>query len=67
MRRLAVLVSVMAWLTASSAFGGPRVQVGDKAPEVSAPSWLNLPKGMKAVSSNALKGKVLFVEFWATW
>ena len=67
MKRLGVLLSAVLWLATSPAFAGPQVKVGDKVPEISAPSWLNLPKGLKAVSSDALKGKVLFVEFWATW
>lgn len=54
-------------LTTSPALAGPGVKVGDKAPEISAPSWINLPKGLKTVTPETLKGKVLFVEFWATW
>jgi hypothetical protein len=51
----------------SPVFAGPGVEVGSKAPDVSAPAWLNLPKGMKKVTSSDFRGKVLMIEFWATW
>jgi len=37
--------------------------VGKSAPEIAASEWLN----SKPMSLKALKGKVVVVEFWATW
>jgi hypothetical protein len=67
MRRAAILIALGVLQATSPVLAGPGVKVGEKAPEVSAPSWLNLPKGLTTISSEELKGKVLFVEFWATW
>ena len=60
MRRL-LLVTLMLGLLAPGAFA---LSVGDKAPDISAASWLNADQG---VSLASLKGKVAVVEFWATW
>jgi peroxiredoxin len=38
------------------------LQVGDKAPEFS----LNDPTG-KVISLSSLKGKIVLVDFWASW
>ncbi len=43
------------------------VKVGDKAPEIVAGSWYNLPKQVKRLTSDHLKGQIVMVEFWATW
>lgn len=40
------------------------VEVGQPAPEISADKWLNAPD---KVSLEALRGKIVVVEFWATW
>ena len=64
--RAASIVS-MILLAASPALAGPEPIVGTKAPEISAPSWINLPASMKKITSEGLKGKVVLVEFWATW
>ncbi len=43
---------------------GPRIaQVGQPAPEISAQDWLNTTP----LTLAGLKGKVVVVEFWATW
>jgi len=41
--------------------------VGDKAPKIAAGGWLNLPEGLKTLALDDLKGRVVMVEFWATW
>jgi hypothetical protein len=38
--------------------------VGQKAPEFTVQRWINPPEGNNAED---LRGKVLLVEFWATW
>lgn len=38
--------------------------VGSMAPEIEAKEWFNQPPG---TSLAELRGKVVFVEFWATW
>jgi len=40
------------------------VEVGQAAPEISAKAWMNAPG---KVSLAALRGKIVVVEFWATW
>lgn len=39
-------------------------EVGEAAPEISAGAWINLKKPLTLAS---LRGKVVLVEFWATW
>lgn len=43
------------------------LQVGDRAPGLSAGKWFNLPKGVKQLQRKHLQGQVVVVEFWATW
>lgn len=52
-------------LACSPAWAAP--DVGDKAPGIKAASWMNLPEGLKSISPGDLKGRVVMVEFWATW
>lgn len=40
------------------------VSLGDPAPEVNAVEWINTPR---EVSLADLRGKIVVVEFWATW
>jgi len=67
MRNTVPFMAGLLVLAATPLLAGPGANVGDKAPTLSAPSWLNLPKGMKKLSSADLKGRVLYVDFWATW
>jgi thiol-disulfide isomerase/thioredoxin len=57
---LAVGIGVWSFSSCASA-----QEVGKPAPEVSAADWFN--SDGKAVSLKGLKGKVVVVEFWATW
>jgi hypothetical protein len=41
----------------------PGVSVGDPAPKIEAKSWFN----GKAPSAKKLEGKVVLLEFWASW
>lgn len=43
------------------------LNVGDTAPKLTVDRWYNLPTGMKGLKQSDLKGKILMVEFWATW
>jgi len=65
MRRLGILMSV---LVTTLAFGAAHAAqaaalVGKAAPEVSVQDWLNSPP----LTLAALRGKIVVVEFWATW
>ena len=40
------------------------VEVGQAAPEISAKSWINAPSNLSLAK---LRGKIVVVEFWATW
>ncbi len=42
------------------------VDVGAAAPEITAETWHNTP-GKLAIKPEDLRGKILMVEFWATW
>ena len=37
---------------------------GQNAPEISADQWFNDPPGTSLAD---LRGRVIFLEFWATW
>ena len=65
MMRFNVLMAGAAALAASSLMAAP--EVGDKAPTMSAGGWLNLPEGMKTLNVADLKGRVVIIDFWATW
>jgi len=65
MRRLGILMSV---LVATLVFGAAHAAqapalVGKAAPEISVQDWLNSPP----LTLAALRGKIVVVEFWATW
>ncbi len=58
--RLAAVTLLAVALHASAA---GEVSVGGPAPEISADDWLNAPP----LSLAKLRGKIVVVEFWATW
>jgi cytochrome c biogenesis protein CcmG/thiol:disulfide interchange protein DsbE len=65
MRRSGLLLSVLAAMLvfgAAHAAQAPSL-VGKAAPEVSVQDWLNTPP----LTLAALRGKIVVVEFWATW
>jgi len=61
-RYLAAAVIGLA-VVAIGAGTAPGAMVGQPAPEIQAQYWLNAP----ALALQALRGKVVVVEFWATW
>jgi hypothetical protein len=65
-RRTALMIGLIASM-AAPALAQEAVAVGKKAPEITAEHWMNLPKGMSKLSLKELKGKVVMIEFWATW
>ena len=56
---LAIAVMVAGFVANSSSVG---TQVGNKAPEIRLPS----PKG-DTIALSSLKGKIVLVDFWASW
>jgi thiol-disulfide isomerase/thioredoxin len=54
----------LSFVAALSSVGFAQVGVGSYAPEIEAKEWFNSPPG---TSLTELRGKVVFVEFWATW
>ncbi len=60
------LVPILILLTMVFVFNSRRsvLRVGTAAPQVSAAEWINTDG---ALELSALKGKVVVVEFWATW
>lgn len=63
MRPLFAASIVLLWTGAAHA----QLGVGEAAPSIQVDRWHNLPKGMKEVEQSHLKGKIVIVEFWATW
>lgn len=55
---LGVAVALMATPLAA------QLPVGSPAPEIEAGEWFNDPAG---TSLEELRGRVVFIEFWATW
>lgn len=43
------------------------VEVGETAPEIKAEYWINLPGSAKSLNPEHLKGRLVLLEFWATW
>lgn len=58
------LLSVPLLALATGPAVGQSIEVGDKVPEIDAVKWYNV-KG--DVSMKNLRGKVVLVDFWATW
>ncbi len=66
MRRMTIAAALIASLASMPAFAdGPNV--GDRAPAIKAPTWENLPKGMSTLKASDLKGRIIMLDFWATW
>jgi thiol-disulfide isomerase/thioredoxin len=61
--RMLVVIGILA-LAAAPVMA---LEVGDKAPEVKASDWYNLPGGLKSLKPSHLSGQIVLVEFWATW
>jgi hypothetical protein len=59
--RLAVAVMALAALSAQAQ--DKKGLVGQKAKEINAQGWLN----SDPLTLEKLKGKVVVIEFWATW
>lgn len=59
------MLGVLGLVFAPAFAEGP--EVGDKAPEVTAEKWYNLPSGIKTLKPSHLEGQIVIVEFWATW
>lgn len=59
------------WIAGVVAAGASSVRaapnIGDRAPALSAGAWLNLPGGLSSLSAKDLKGRIVMVEFFATW
>jgi nucleoside-specific outer membrane channel protein Tsx len=55
-----------AGVLAASSAARAAVDVGASAPEITAETWHNTP-GKLAIRPEDLKGRILMVEFWATW
>jgi len=51
-------------ISLSRATNSPMPALGQKAPEISAESWINLKT---PATLRKLRGKVVVLEFWATW
>ncbi len=60
------LVPVLILLAAAYAFNSQRsvLRAGTVAPAISADTWINTDG---ALELSALRGKVVVIEFWATW
>lgn len=64
MRKTIIVALVVLFLFGQSLIAFAAANVGDKAPEITAQEWLNTND---SVSLDGLKGKIVVVEFWATW
>jgi hypothetical protein len=54
-------------LICCSVFANAQLPVGSKAPRLDAKEWFNEPKGLDLTDLDNLHGRVVFIEFWATW
>ena len=58
-----LLVCFAISLSASAQYENTTIQVGQKAPELA----FNDPSGKKLVLSEIYKGRVVLLDFWASW
>ncbi len=65
MRRLAIILSLIV-LGAAARVDAAAAKVGSPSPELSSTSSFNTPDGA-AITLAGLRGKVVLVDFWATW
>ena len=61
--RYALLSALLLAVTAGEA--AAQLGVGTPAPELEAKEWWNAPEAGTTLED--LRGRVVFVEFWATW
>lgn len=52
---------------AAAANSAPATGSGAKIPLLTAGTWFNVPAGKTTIEQKDLDGKIVFVEFWATW
>jgi len=65
MKNRATAAFIAAFILASilTCEAGAQPGMGDKAPEINVQNWLNtMPLSLKA-----LRGRIVVLEFWATW
>jgi thiol-disulfide isomerase/thioredoxin len=62
-KRAAVVAMVLGLVAGTSGTAARAAMVGKEAPEIQAGYWLNT----EALSLQGLRGKIVVVEFWATW
>ncbi len=65
MRRLALIIALVA-VAAAARLDAASAEVGAASPELSSTKSLNTPDGA-AIKIAGLRGKVVLVDFWATW
>jgi hypothetical protein len=63
MRRFLPFAGALLAATTLVGMSAAGVSVGDKAPEIKPSKWFN----GKETSLAKLKGKVVLLEFWASW
>jgi hypothetical protein len=57
-------LSTLLVVASLSGTASAQVSAGSMAPEIDAKDWFNGPPGTSLAD---LRGKVVLVEFWATW